>query len=64
MINIQVEIQDREAAEASMDHEEYIAFLHFPKNYTNGFKNYIHDRQHFDLESRIFVHFTNESKYS
>jgi len=47
-----------------MNHKKYIAFLYFPKNYTSGLTKYINDRQYFDLESRIFVHLTNESKYS
>ncbi|XP_060841940.1 ABC transporter G family member 23-like isoform X1 [Rhopalosiphum padi] len=56
-----IEVQDREAAETSIDHEEHIAFLYFPENYTSGFAQYINDRQYFDLESRIFVHLTNEN---
>ncbi|XP_060878331.1 ABC transporter G family member 23-like [Metopolophium dirhodum] len=56
-----VEVQDREVAEAGINHKKYIAFLYFPKNYTSGLTKYINDRQYFDLESRIFVHLTNEN---
>jgi len=64
LLKLQVEVQDREIAEANMNHQKYIAFLYFPKNYTSALAKYINDRQYFDLESRIFVHLTNESKYS
>ncbi|KAF0762245.1 ABC transporter G family member 23-like [Aphis craccivora] len=56
-----IEVQDREVAEASIDHIEYIGFLYFPENYTSGLTKYINDRQYFDLESRLFAHLTNEN---
>lgn len=59
---LQIEVQDREAAEASIDHIEYIGFLYFPENFTSGLTKYINDRQYFDLESRLFAHLSNESK--
>lgn len=59
---LQIEVKDREAAEASINHIEYMGFLYFPENYTSGLTKYIDDRQYFDLESRLFAHLTNESK--
>jgi len=63
-LKLQVEVQDREVAEAGMNHIKYIAFLYFPKNYTKGLTKYIDDRQYYDLESRVFADLTNDSKYS
>ncbi|XP_025200634.1 ABC transporter G family member 23-like [Melanaphis sacchari] len=56
-----VEVQDRETSETDIDHEKYIAFLYFPKNYTSGLTKYIDDRQYFDLGSIMFAHLTNEN---
>ncbi|XP_022175207.1 ABC transporter G family member 23-like [Myzus persicae] len=56
-----VEVQDREVAEAGINHTKYIAFLYFPKNFTSGLTKYINDRQYFDLESRVFAHLSNEN---
>lgn len=46
-----------------MKNRNYMAFIHFPKNYTIDLIKYIDDRKHFDMDSRAYVHLTKESKF-
>lgn len=39
-----------------------MAFIYFPKNYTEDLVKYINDRENFDLESRAYAHLTMGSE--
>lgn len=45
-----------------MSNSMYMAFMHFPKNYTKNLITYIDDREYFDLQSRAYIHLTMESE--
>lgn len=57
-------MKDREEGEMSMNKPNYMAFLYFPKNYTRDLIKFIDDREHYETESRVYVHLTKESKRS
>jgi len=55
-------VNDRDAGEMSMNKPNFMAFLYFPKNYTRDLIKFIDYREHYDSESRAYVHLTKESK--
>lgn len=58
---LQVAVDDHEAGEMSMQNPTFMAFLHFPKNYTTDLTKYI-DREDVDINSMVYVHLTKESE--
>lgn len=58
---LQVQVADHEVGEMRMKDPNYMAFIYFPKNYTQDLIKYI-DRRNFDAESRTYIHLTKESK--
>lgn len=46
----------------SINKSNYLAFIHFPKNYTKDLMKFIGSREYYESESQTFVHVTKESK--
>lgn len=62
-MNLQVNVKDYDTGEASMNKLNYIAFLYFPKNYTENLIEYINNRENYDNMSRSFAHLTKDSEF-
>lgn len=62
MINLKVEVNDRDTSETIMKDQNSLVFLYFPKKYTENLKNYIYDTYaNYDFQSSLHV---NIDKYS
>lgn len=46
----------------SMKNPKYMAFLHFPKNFTIDLLKFIDERDDFNMELNIYAHLTRESE--
>ncbi|VVC27530.1 Hypothetical protein CINCED_3A011626, partial [Cinara cedri] len=52
------EVADRKTGEMIMSNSsKYIAFIHFPENYTRSFTKFINDRDNYDYQSQAYVNF-------
>ncbi|VVC27807.1 ABC transporter-like,P-loop containing nucleoside triphosphate hydrolase,AAA+ ATPase domain,ABC [Cinara cedri] len=50
------EVENRNDGEMTMSNSsKYIAFIHFPENYTRAFSKYIVDRQNYYYNSQVYV---------
>lgn len=58
-------MDNRETGEMRVDYDNYMAFIHFPKNYTKGLSRFIDDRENYDDDqSMAYVHITKQSKWN
>lgn len=55
-------MSDHHTGEMAMaNSSKYVAFIHFPKNYTSAFTEFIDDRENYDYQSQAYI---NVAQYS
>lgn len=65
VINLKVQVNDRDTREGIVENKNRLVFLHFSKKFTENLKNYIGDnRRDYDLESSMFVNIDKNSMYN
>lgn len=57
-------MNDHDDGEMSLKDSNYVAFIHFPKNYTNELIKIINDHEGYDIKSQSYIHFTKHGKYN
>ncbi|XP_050542641.1 ABC transporter G family member 23-like isoform X2 [Daktulosphaira vitifoliae] len=56
-----IEVDSIKSGELSLNKPTYMAFIHFPNNYTETMRTFINDKKNYDLESMISVQITSEN---
>ncbi|VVC43845.1 Hypothetical protein CINCED_3A004789 [Cinara cedri] len=57
------EVKDRNVGESIIKKPKYIAFIHFPKNYTSEFAKYIDDQDNYDLQLQPYMDLNNHNTF-